>query len=119
MEADVGSSTKKSAAAQSKNGQPKKSNEKKARKRAEAEKRNSSHAKTKDLRKQQQSAERKWEKAEAQVAELQAQLADPAIYEDNGKVKEVVAAHEAAKDRAAELMTQWEEATTALEAASQ
>ena len=91
--------------------------EKKQKKRAEAEARNASHAKTKDLRKAQQSAERKWEKAEAEVAELQAKLADPAVYEDNDKVKEIVAAHEAAKDTAADLMAQWEAATLALEAA--
>ena len=90
---------------------------KKKQKRAEAEARNTSHAKTKDLRKAQQSAERKWEKAEAEVAELQAQLADPSIYEDNDKVKEIVAAHEAAKDKAANLMTEWEAATLALESA--
>ena len=90
---------------------------KKQKKRAEAEARNASHAKTKDLRKAQQSAERKWEKAEAEVAELQAKLADPAVYDDNDKVKEIVGAHEAAKDRAADLMAQWEAATLALEAA--
>ena len=91
----------------------------KERKRAEAEKRNSAHVNTRDLRKKQQAAERKWEKAEAQVAELQAQLADPEVYEDAEKVKTLVSQHDAAKDRAAELMTEWEDATTALEAASQ
>ncbi len=91
--------------------------DKKARKRAEAQARNTSHANTRDLRKAQQSAERKWEKAEAEVSNLQAQLADPAVYEDNDKVKEIVAAHEAAKDNAAALMTEWEAATLALESA--
>ena len=108
--------------AKSKSGdqtKPKKSNQNKARKRSEAEARNNAHVNTRDLRKKQQSAERKWEKAEAQVAELQAQLADPEIYEDADKVKELVAAHGTAKDRAADLMVEWEEATTALEAASQ
>ena len=108
--------------AKSKSGdqtKPKKSNQNKARKRSEAEARNNAHVNTRDLRKKQQSAERKWEKAEAQVAELQAQLADPEIYEDADKVKELVAAHDTAKDRAADLMVEWEEATTALEAASQ
>ena len=108
--------------AKSKSGdqtKPKKSNQNKARKRSEAEARNNDHVNTRDLRKKQQSAERKWEKAEAQVAELQAQLADPEIYEDADKVKELVAAHDTAKDRAADLMVEWEEATTALEAASQ
>lgn len=98
---------------------PKKSDQAKARKRSEAEQRNKAHVNTRDLRKKQQSAERKWEKAEAEVAELQAQLADPDVYGDSDKVQELVAAHDAAKDRAADLMVEWEEATTALEAASQ
>ena len=112
--ADVGAKSKLGDQAK-----PKKSNQNKARKRSEAEDRNNAHVNTRDLRKKQQSAERKWEKAEAQVAELQAQLADPEIYEDADKVKELVAAHDTAKDRAADLMVEWEEATTALEAASQ
>ena len=115
MDADVGASAAKSGSSPAKN---KKSQQKKAKKRTDAEKRNSSHANTRDLRKKQQSAERKWEKAEAEVADMQAQLADPAVYEDSDKVKELVAAHDAAKDRAAQLMTEWEDATMALEAAS-
>ena len=91
-----------------------KSADKKAQKRAEAEARNSAHTNTRDLRKQQQSTERKWEKAEAEVADLQAKLADPDIYEDNDKVKELVAAHEAAKDKAAKFLSEWEAATDAL-----
>ena len=114
MDADVGAATK-SGSSPAKN---KKSQQKKAKKRTEAEKRNTSHVNTRDLRKKQQSAERKWEKAEAEVADMQAQLADPAVYEDSDKVKELVAAHDAAKDRAAQLMTEWEDATMALEAAS-
>ena len=114
MDADVGAATK-SGSSPAKN---KKSQQKKAKKRTEAEKRNTSHVNTRDLRKKQQSAERKWEKAEAEVADMQAQLADPAVYEDSDKVKELVATHDAAKDRAAQLMTEWEDATMALEAAS-
>jgi len=91
--------------------------DKKAKKRAEAEARNSSHVNTRDLRKKQQSAERKWEKAEAEVADVQARLADPAVYDDNDKVQELVATLDSAKDRAAELMAEWEAATMALEAA--
>ena len=91
---------------------------KQAKKRSEAEARNASHAKTKDLRKAMQSAERKWEKAEAKVIELQAKLADPAVYDDAQKVKELVAEHDEAKDAAAQLMTEWEQASEALEVAS-
>ena len=118
MTADVGAQAAKGNSNTSAN-KSKKSNKDKDRKRAEAEKRNSAHVNTRDLRKKQQAAERKWEKAEAQVAELQAQLADPEVYEDAAKVKTLVAEHDAAKDRAADLMVEWEDATTALEAASQ
>ena len=76
----------------------------------------SSKNNTRQLRKQQQSAERKWEKAEGQVALIQEQLADPAVYDDNDKVQELVAGLEKAKDQAAELMAEWEAATEALEA---
>ncbi len=94
---------------------PTKSQQKKDKKRVEAEKRNTNHANTKALRKAQQSAERKWEKAEAEVADLQAQLADPAVYEDTEKMQDLIARHDAAKDRAADLMVEWEQATLALE----
>lgn len=92
--------------------------QKKAQKRAEAEARNSAHVNTRDLQKAQQSAERKWEKAEAVVAELQAKLADPEVYEDAARVKELVAEHDTAKEKAAHLMGEWEAATMALDAAS-
>ena len=95
-----------------------KSGEKKAKKRAEAEARNTAHANTRDLRKLQQSAERKWEKAEVEVAALQGQLGDPEIYGDAERVKELVLAHDVAKSRAAALMAEWEAATVALDSAS-
>lgn len=91
---------------------------KKAKKRAEAEARNTAHVNTRDLRKSQQAAERKWEKAEAEVAELTTVLADPAVYDDSERVKSLVRELDAAKDRAAALMAEWEAASTALEAAS-
>ena len=90
---------------------------KKARKRQEAEARNTSHANTKQLRNAVKTAERKWEKAESNVAELQAKLADPEIYADKDRMNELITAHDAAKEQAAELMTEWETATEALEAA--
>ncbi len=123
VEADVGAASreaggnKKQAKAKSGKGGSTAA-DKKAKKRAEAEARNSSHVNTRDLRKKQQSAERKWEKAEGQVALIQEQLADPAVYEDNEKVKELVAALDSAKDKAADLMGEWEHATEALEAVS-
>lgn len=92
--------------------------DKKAKKRAEAEARNGAHVNTRDLRKKQQSAERKWEKAEAETVALQEQLADPKVYDDNDKVKELVAALTVSKDKAASLMAEWEAATTAIDAAN-
>ena len=132
VEADVGASSRQAGGKSSSNTSNKSKNtknskgdsgnsggnsavEKKAKKRAEAEARNKTHGNTRDLRKQQQSAERKWEKAEAEVADIQAQLADPAVYDDNDKVKELVSTLEVAKDKAADLMGQWEAATLALE----
>ncbi len=132
VEADVGASSRQAGGTPSSNTSNKSKNtknskgdsgssggnsavEKKAKKRAEAEARNKTHGNTRDLRKQQQSAERKWEKAEAEVADIQAQLADPAVYDDNDKVKELVSTLEVAKDKAADLMGQWEAATLALE----
>ncbi len=106
---------------QNKNGSsvtPTKAADKKAKKRAEAEARNTSHANTRDLRKKQQSAERKWEKAELAVADLQALLGDPEVYEDGARVQELVAAHDAAKGKAALLMSEWEAATLALDSVS-
>ncbi len=86
-----------------------------ARKRVEAETRNRRHAATKDLRRRVESAEKRWERAEHDVAELQRQLADPSVYDDGGRVKELVARHDAAKQAAADAMAEWESATSELE----
>jgi ATP-binding cassette, subfamily F, member 3 len=61
--------------------------------------------------------ERELGKAEATVADLNRQLADPAVYDDGAAVKDLVARHAAAKDAAAELMDRWERASLALEEA--
>ncbi|MEM8904511.1 MAG: ATP-binding cassette domain-containing protein, partial [Actinomycetota bacterium] len=68
-----------------------------------------------ELRKQLAKAEREWERAEAEVAELQTRLADPATYEDGADVSDLTARYDAAKDRAAELMEAWETAMRRLE----
>jgi len=85
------------------------------RKRAEAQKRNSSHQNNKELRKALRTAERAWQKAEHVVAQLQAQLADPEIYENSSRVAELSKAHGAAKDKANNLSLEWERAATRLE----
>jgi ATP-binding cassette subfamily F protein 3 len=72
---------------------------------------------TKELRQRVRKAEKAWEKAEAEVAELQRQLAEPALYDDPDKVRALAEAHDAAKDAVIERMTEWESATRALERA--
>ncbi len=59
--------------------------------------------------------EKQWEEAEAAVAEVQRRLADPDVYADQERVAALVAEHDAAKDRAADLMSQWERLTLELE----
>jgi len=86
-----------------------------ARKRDEAERRNARHNATKDLRKRIERLERDLGQAEATVAELQRQLADPDVYADNEHVQDLVARYDAAKDRASELMETWVKATEELE----
>jgi hypothetical protein len=46
---------------------------------------------------------------------VQSEMADPALYEDAERVKEIGARFDAAKDRAATLMHEWEQAATRLE----
>ncbi|MEO1063232.1 MAG: ABC-F family ATP-binding cassette domain-containing protein [Actinomycetota bacterium] len=72
-----------------------------------------------ELRKQLAKAERDWERAEAEVAELQATLADPDTYEDPSKVADLTTRYDSAKDRAAELMEAWETVMRRLERAEQ
>lgn len=60
------------------------------------------------IRRKLERAERDWEAAEAAVVEIQEQLADPDLYQNPDQAADVVAAHEAAKDQAAELMGHWE-----------
>ena len=73
----------------------------------------SQHAR--DLRKRVQRLEKQWEEAEAVVAAVQAEMADPGLYEDADRVKEIGQRFDAAKDRAAALMHEWEQAATRLE----
>ncbi len=87
----------------------------KQQKRADATERNTRHQNTKQLRAEIRKVERQWEKAEARVAELQGQLADPEIYGDGAKVAELAKEHDAAKDQAGVLSARWESLSTALE----
>jgi ATP-binding cassette subfamily F protein 3 len=87
-------------------------------KRLAAERRNRIHRETRTLRAKLDTVEAALVEAEAEVAELTRALAEPAIYDDPEKVKEVVARHNAAKDRAARLTGEWERLYEAVETAT-
>jgi ATP-binding cassette subfamily F protein 3 len=82
-------------------------NERVVRRVTAADDRNRRHDATKDLRKRIERLERDLGRAEAEVADLQRELSDPAIYDDHEKVRAVAERHDAAKDRAASLMENW------------
>ena len=118
-EADV-VPTRKEPSKQSTQKKPKKSgqnnaNQRQAAKRDQAQQRNQQHQNTKKLKNEIRSVEKKWQKAEDRVAELQAQLADPEIYEDGAKVAELAKEFDTAKDQAAELSQRWEALASRLE----
>ena len=87
-------------------------------KRGEAEIRQQRHRATRELRSRVDKLERQLAKAEADVADVQRQMGDPAVYADAEQVKVLVQAHNVAKDKAATLMDSWTEAQLALEAAA-
>ena len=90
-----------------------------AAKRAEAEQRNRRYQDTKDLRRRLEQAEADLGKVEAEVAELNRQLADPQVYDDSERVTELLKRHSAANDRAASLSAQWERLYIAVEDAAE
>ncbi len=87
------------------------------RRRATAGERQAKERSTKELRKQVTRLERDVQKAEAEVASLHAQLADPDIYDDHQRVRELADLHEAAEQRVEVLMEAWEAAQADLDAA--
>jgi ATP-binding cassette, subfamily F, member 3 len=86
-------------------------------KRREAERRNARHRATKDLKRAVAQVERQLSTVEAEIAELTRTLADPDVYADGARVKELVARHGAAKDEAAALLQRWERTQLELEEA--
>ncbi len=85
--------------------------------RREAAERERSATGTREARKRAQRLERQVAKAEAEVERLGAELADPGIYDDHQRVRALADDHDAAKERAEHLMTQWLQAQEELEAA--
>jgi ATP-binding cassette subfamily F protein 3 len=88
-----------------------------AEKRTAAERRQARAAATRELRKKAERLERDLGRVESTVADLQRQLAEPDLYQDHERVRQLVAAHDEAKDRAALLTEQWLEVHNALERA--
>ena len=84
-------------------------------KKSEAQRRQDRHAATKDLRRRVERVEKDMASAEASIAEFNRQLADPVVYDDPEKVKELAEEFGRAKDRAAQLMDDWERAQIELE----
>jgi len=72
---------------------------------------------TRDLRRQLRTVERRWETAEAELAELQRSLADPSSYTEPAQARQLAEAHERAKELAARHMAEWEALARRLEAA--
>ena len=83
--------------------------------RLSAEERQARQRATKELRSTVQRLERQIAKLEAEAASLTEQLADPAIYDDHLKVRELADAHEAAESKVGDLLAEWEAAQSRLE----
>ena len=84
-----------------------------------AERRRSSakaRAATSRLRRRVADLERAWGDADSEVAELHRRLCDPSIYDRPEEVRELASAHEAAADRAAALLAEWESSLAEFEA---
>ena len=69
---------------------------------------NKSRDEIQELRRELTKIERKWEKAEAFLIEIQEKLNDPELFKNPEEAESVVAEYETAKDKASELMNQWE-----------
>ena len=73
-------------------------------------------AATSGLRRRVTELEQAWAATDAEVSELHRQLSDPSIYDRPEEVHALATAHEAAADRAATLLAQWESSLAELEA---
>ena len=88
-----------------------------ARKRAEAEARNRRYRRTHDLRDTLERVEAEARSTDAEIAEVTARLADPEIYADHSAFRELIDRHNAARDRADQLATEWSRLSLELETA--
>ena len=74
-----------------------------ARKRHEAEERNRRYRRTRDLRAALERIEGELQRADAELAELVERLAEPSVYADGDRVRELIARHNAAQERRSSL----------------
>ena len=88
-----------------------------AEQRTAAERRQERAGATKPLQDRMRQAEKRWQKAEDAVAALEAQLADPDLYDRPEEVADVARRHDQAKAEAASAMAAFEKAAEELEAA--
>jgi ATP-binding cassette subfamily F protein 3 len=88
-----------------------------ARKRAEAEERNRRYQRTHNLRQALATAEADAAAADEELAELSRRLADPAVYADAATVRDLIARHNAARDRSDVLAADWARLAAELEEA--
>ena len=84
--------------------------------RTAAERRQERAGRTKPLRDTLRGAEKRWQKAEDEVAKLEAELADPEIYDRPEEVAGIARRHDRAKAAAAAAMAAFEQAADELEA---
>ena len=88
-----------------------------SRKRAEAEARNRRYRRTRELRDALQRVEAEVGETDASLAEMSDRLADPATYADHHTFRDLIERHNAARDRADELASEWTRLSAELEAA--
>ena len=69
---------------------------------------NKQNEKLHELKRELTKAEKKWEKAEFNLLEIQKKLSDPDLFKNPEEAESIATEHETAKDKAAELMKNWE-----------
>ena len=81
-----------------------------------AEERQARQRASKELKSRVQKLERQVQRAEAEAAKLAEQLADPDIYDDHQKVRQLADAHDAERSTVDRLIEEWEAAQLELDA---